>query len=104
MSWARTGLDPIIRTASAHVSEALNCTAAPVLSVPEKRRAHSLLGTAKLIAKGCPAQCRQTATARGWWHQARERRRPPAPAAAAATQVWPDRGQVGPECELPTSS
>ena len=36
MSWARTGLDPITRTASAHASEALNCTAAPVLSVPEK--------------------------------------------------------------------
>src|SRR5215203_4060097 len=36
MSWARTGLDPITRTASANASEALNCTAAPVLSVPEK--------------------------------------------------------------------
>ena len=31
---------------------------------------------------------------------AEKRRRPPAPAAAAATQVWPDRGQVGPEWPL----
>src|SRR5215207_9451270 len=36
MSWARTGLDPITRTASAHANEALRCTAAPVLSAPEK--------------------------------------------------------------------
>ena len=36
MSWARTGLDPINKTASAHASEAMRCTTAPVLSAPEK--------------------------------------------------------------------
>ena len=100
MSWARTVLDPITRTASAHASEALNCTAAPVLSVPEERGRTHFWQRLSLSQRAAPHNDRQTASARdGWWHQARERRRPPAPA-AAATQVWPDRGQVGPECRV----
>src|SRR4051812_42228492 len=78
MSWARTGLDPITRTASAHASEALKCTAAPVLSVPEKEGALSFWERSSLSQRAAPHNGGQTATAR-----------------AAATQVWPDRGQAG---------
>ena len=53
MSWARTGLDPITRTASAHASEALNCTAAPVLSVPEREGALTF-GNGQAYRKGLP--------------------------------------------------
>src|SRR5215213_3483981 len=101
MSWARTGLDPITRTASAHASGALNCTAAPVLSVPEKGGRTRFWERPSLLQRDAPHNAvKQPRLAHGWCHQGRERRRPPAPAAAAATQVWPDRGQVGPECGL----
>ena len=57
MSWARTVLDPITRTASAHASDALKCTAAPVLSVPEKGGRTRFWERPSLSQRaGCPAQ------------------------------------------------
>jgi len=104
MSWARTVLDPITRTASAHASEALNCTAAPVLSVPEKG-GRTRFWNGQAYRKGLPrtmtAKQPRLAMAGGikrWNDGGRLRRQPPPP------RSGPIVARSDPSAGSPTSS